>query len=63
MYVYIQSTFYSFFVTVQSDHVLFGYSKLSLFFDWLAYQLDSDNIMNIGEIQPLILVYACVCVD
>ncbi|XP_064401975.1 integrator complex subunit 3-like isoform X2 [Halichondria panicea] len=37
----------------QSDHVLFGYSKLSLFFDWLAYQLDSDNIMNI---EPAILL-------
>lgn len=24
-------------------------SKLALFYDWLLYQSDKDNIMNIGE--------------
>lgn len=37
----------------QSNHLAFANAKLALFYDWLSYSSDSDNIMNI---EPGILL-------
>ena len=32
-------------------------AKLALFFDWLFYQPDKDNIMNIGKANLLLYIF------
>ena len=41
----------------QSNLVVFNNAKLALFYDWLAYNPDSDNIMNIGTYIYTLYMY------
>ena len=34
---------------LQANPVVMANAKLALFYDWLAYNPEVDNIMNIGE--------------
>ena len=42
--------------------VMSANAKMALFFDWLLYNKDVDNIMNVGECY-LNNVYECVYVS
>ena len=44
----------------QGNHVVLANAKLALFYDWLAYNPELDNIMNIGQCQQSVL--ACIYV-
>ena len=35
---------------LQGNHVVLANAKLALFYDWLAYNPEVDNIMNIGNV-------------
>ena len=43
----------------QSNPVVFTNAKLALFYDWLAYNPESDNIMNIGTYYGNVHMYMC----
>ena len=40
----------------QANPVVFANAKLALFYDWLAYNPEADNIMNIGW-----YIHHCTC--
>ena len=49
-------------VTLFQHGVISANAKLALFFDWLLYNKDVDNIMNVGECYPCNLSLAmCLC--
>jgi len=35
---------------LQNNSLIYANAKLALFYDWLAYNPDTDNIMNIGKV-------------
>ena len=41
--------------SLQSNPVVLSNAKLALFYDWLAYDPESDSIMTIGKIKVVLL--------